>query len=241
MTSDPEACKKGTTVKNHSRAMSRQQEVVVLRLPTLPSTRSWGGKGHGMLSPGWRAEQPPEDLPHELGREHGGARWGWRGPGSTRRATWRWAAREWDPGCCFRLEPSSALEQALGAGSLGRPREQGSWIRNALLYLGQSPELPQHVQQVEQKSLVMETTHMLGRTRRLCLRSKVSSQRPNHGQLPRPQGLCGAVRGWWDTLPNSPGVSLWLSLAPGLPTTSLHTDSTASINATGTMDDIEML
>ena len=66
---------------------------------------------------------------------------------------------------------------------------------------------------------------------------------PTMGSCPalrvgRPRGLCGAVRGWWDTLPNSPGVSLWLSLAPGLPTTILHTDNTASINATGTMDNI---
>ena len=163
----------------------------------LPSTRSWGEKGRSTLSPGWWAEQPPENLPHELGRDHGGARWGCRGPGSTHRATWcwaaltrpaRWPAREWDPGCCFRLEPSSALEQVLGASSRGRPGEQGSWIRNALLHLGQSPALPQHVQQMEQKSLVTETMHMLGRTRHLRPRSKVSSQRPNHGQLPRPQG-----------------------------------------------------
>ena len=41
MTSDPEARNKGTTIKNHLRAVSRQWEVVVLMLPMLPSTCSW--------------------------------------------------------------------------------------------------------------------------------------------------------------------------------------------------------
>ena len=62
------------------------------------------------------------------------------------------------------------------------------------LHLGQSPGLPRHVQEMEQKSLVTETTHMLGRTKRLCLRSKASSQRPNYGQLPHPQG--GVAPAW---------------------------------------------
>lgn len=203
MTSDPEACKKGTTIKNHSRAVSRQREVVALMLPTLPSTCSWEERAAHARSRvvGQAAAREPATRAGERPRRGWvGAAWAWlcpqgrvapgrahatcaRGCSGTRR----------DPGCCFRLEPSFAPDQVLGAGSLSHPREQRFWIQNALLHPGQNPELPQHVQQMEQKRLVMETTLTLERTRRPCLRTKASFQRPNQGQLPRPQGRAGSA------------------------------------------------
>ena len=198
MTSDPEARKKGTTIKNHLRAVSRQQEAVILMLPTLPSTCSWEERAAHARSrvAGQAATREPATRAGQRPRWGWvGAAWAWlRLPGHTHvTCAWGCSGTRRDSGCCFHLEPSSAPDQVLGAGSLGHPREQRFWIRNTLPHPGQNPELAQHVQQMEQKRLVMETTLTLERTRRLCLRTKASSQRPNQGQLPRPQGREGSA------------------------------------------------
>lgn len=232
MTSHPEARKKGTTIKNHSRAVSRQREVAVLMLPMLPSTCSWEERAAHARSrvagqaaarePATRAGERPRRGPGSACRESHMA------PGRAHATCAGLLSNETGPWLLLPPGAKRCSWPSAGCRRLGHPREQGFWIRNALPHPGQNPELPQHVQQMEQKRLVMEATFTLERTRRPCLRTKASSQeaQPRATALPselsrlsqgspgpRPRGLCRAVRGWgilFPTLQGYPSGSPWL-------------------------------
>lgn len=160
------------------------------------------------------------------------------------------AAQERNLGCCSAWSQALLLSKRWVPAAFGRPRSRAPGFET--LHLGQSPGPPRHVQEMEQKSLVTETTHMLGKTKRPCLRRHhlrgpttgscpASRWRPQPGQpRPVPSGaLQGGQRGGGYSSQLSRGIPLALPRAPGLLTTILHTDNTASIiNATGTMDNI---
>lgn len=224
---------KGATAKNHSRATSRQRGAVVLMLPTLPSTLSWEESAAARSVQGGR----PSSLQGTCHTSWGETTAGLGGAGLAPPA---------EP-CGARPHSLDLHAGLLRNGTLAAASAWSQalllskrWVPAALvvpgsrapgfetLHLGQSPGLPRHVQEMDQKSLVTETTHMLGKTKRPCLRSKASSQRPNYGQLPRPQGgvapawaaqarALGGSAGWsegggilFPTLQGYPSGSPWL-------------------------------